>query len=304
MTKQVTEEMISAFIDGELSPEDKQLVETAISTDESLRQLLESFKESSQAIQDSSSFVLGSTSLPSDFSARVMSKIASAESGEESAFPDQTEKHRSNINAGTAVELSKTKSTGKFSASQISLRTWIEVIVASVAILVVVVNWPTANQPQIAQPETKPPQQVSKNGVRMMGSKNGQFEKSDPRKSNEPSKQIVSSREFSIFIDSGTRPEVDRFWIMNNYEVSAPENTEPDGTNSGGVRSKVNVLMIDSKKADAVKFFSQLSKWDSGFQIFQEAKSGSASWLAPFDIAKAAQAEGDFWTLKIVLIEP
>ena len=92
---------------------------------------------------------------------------------------------------------------------------------------------------------------------------------------------------------------IDRFWITNDYEVTAPEGTEPNGNGNA-----VSVLLIDSKKADAVKFFGQLQQWDPEFQVFQQAKAGNASWLAPFDVGKADQAEGDFWTLQIVLISP
>ena len=81
---------------------------------------------------------------------------------------------------------------------------------------------------------------------------------------------------------------------MKSYEVSSPQQ-EPDG--------RVNMLLIDAKKTDAVKFFGDLEKWDPDFKCYQDSgKRTNASWLAPFDVSKISEAEGDFWKLRIVLI--
>ena len=133
----------------------------------------------------------------------------------------------------------------------------------------------------------------TKNGVKSPGS-NGSKDQSPQVTSS----ANLSSRKFSIFVNADARPQVDRFWIMNDYEVEAPSDADPTGGNA-----KVNVLLLDAKKKDALKFLSQLSKWDEHFQIFQQAKIGTASWLAPFDVAKAPEAEGDYWTLQIILID-
>ncbi len=315
MSNQVTEEMISAFIDGELSPEDKIMVENAISTDDVLRSLLESYRESSSAIKASSEFVSNSVALPLDFTSRVMGQIEIGETSD-TVQPDQELNPASNsFVPETALDGSPSTSSSKIQKSNLqelgekrpaptglfSIRTLVEVVVATVAIAIVTANWPATDPAdnQIAKPGTeKVTPAKPNNGVHMMGSENGEFKKSPKANSTDPPKPSQStSRKFSVFVKSDARPQVDRFWIMNNYEVTAPEGVEPEND------AKVNVLLIDTKKADAVKFFAQLTKWDSGFQVFQEAKSGNASWLAPFDVSKAEQAEGDFWTLQIVVIE-
>lgn len=298
MARQVTEEMISALIDGELSSDERVEVEEAISTDESLRRIYEGYLASGTAVKESSAWVQSSVSLPADFTSRVMAQVNEVDSSnQKNPLPVSHE--------------SPTTPTPVMHTSGIwSVRTVIEVVAAVAAVVLIVVVWQgSASNPNgqggTAKNGQDPDQVVPRNGVHALGSKNGEFKKSNSGKgantkgneANQPS--VKSSRRFSIFVKARTRPLIDRFWITNDYEVTAPEGIEPNGNGNA-----VSVLLIDSKKADAVKFFSQLQQWDPEFQVFQQAKAGNASWLAPFDVGKADQSEGDFWTLQIVLISP
>ena len=318
MSNLVTQEMISAYVDGELSATDKAIVEDALSADESLRDLFENYNDSTAALKASAEFVSNTVTLPGEFTSRVMEKIrshASApilenESREEHLIPHEAlNEQRLNKNGPTGNQTATVVLTAAAS-QRYSLRTWIEVIAATVAIVIVIYSW-TGKSPStenIASPGLKDQggaenKDIDKpgNDLHMLGSKNGQFKNGSAKKvdlQNQSNPTGSTSREFSIFVDAKARPQIDRFWIMSDYEVTAAENTPATGTTT-----KVNVLLIDAKKTDAVKFFSQLSKWDSGFQIFHPSKSGNASWLTPFDVSKASQAEGDFWTLQIVLID-
>lgn len=302
MSRTVTEEMISALIDGELTPEDRAWVEKEISTHESLRQLYEGFKGTSEAIRESSQHVQSTVKLPSDFTSRVMAdvQIQAAASTEPTVETSSTERN--------------SKSNVAKRGSIWSTRTWIELVAATAAIVLIVVVWQsrTVDPNTVAKPDegskgSDVEKQRPKNGVYALGNKDGEFEKNSPNvvepgsensKDGTPATVVRSSREFSVFVKADTRPVIDRFWILNDYKVTAPEGVGPEGTGA-----PVNVLLIDAKKEDVLKFFDQLNDIDSGFQVFQQAKSGAASWLAPFDISKAGSAEGDFWTLQIVLIK-
>ena len=302
MSKPVTEEMISALIDGELSPADRVLVENAISADESLRRIYEGFQESATALKESAEWVGSAVSLPVDFTSRVMSEI---ETG-------STEGQVANHSASSENSEKENRSVVTPASTQSpvwTVRTLVEIVAAVAAVIVIAVVWQGQGNNHGSNGETAK-QDVNqqdvegrkpKNGVRALGSKDGNFKSNTSKEKGEekdPGAGPVSSRKFSVFIKASTRPLIDRFWILNNYEVTAPEGTDPGGNNS-----QVNVLLIDAKKKDAVDFFSQLKKWDSGFQVFQQAKTGNASWLAPFDVSRADQSEGDFWTLQIVLIK-
>ena len=298
MSHHVTEEMISAYLDGELSPEDRTAVERALSTDESLRLLLEGFRESRSALQASSDFVSSSIALPPDFSSRVMTEIRLAEAAAGEDGPQTSNLTRS----------SEAASVLPGRKNSFSLRTLLEVVAATAALVVIVFLWKSGESPaEVAQPENRDPV-ASKGGVSMMNlnkSEKGSGTASRNSSSNPAPKP--TSREFSVFVDAGARPQIDRFWILENYEITAPDGTDPgvsakDRAAAGGDAGKIEVLLVDAKKGDAIKFFSRVPKWDSQFQVFQEAKTGDASWLAPFDVSDAAEAEGDFWTLKIVLI--
>lgn len=320
MSNRVTEEMISAFIDGELSPEDKSSVEKAISTDDAVRAIYESYLESGSAIQASSVYVASSVALPADFASRVMADIYATQKNEsnpsEKGKRDKAKQGEAKQGEARQSEVDPVMDQTPAAATHASpvvgsngfwsLRTVVEVIAASVAIVAIAIAWQgrtslpnNVAKPDDAQIETKDRPQ---NGVRALGDPNGDFKgggvTSNKSKSSESQKIQSTSREFSVFVDAKSRPQVDRFWIMNDYEVGAPENADPAGDGSA-----VNVLLIDAKKADALKFFAQLGKLDSDYKVFQQSKAGAASWLAPFDISKAESAEGDFWTLQIVLIE-
>lgn len=305
MSNHVTEEMISAFIDGDLSPEDKSSVEEAISTDDTVRAIYESYLESGSAIQASSEFVTSSVALPADFTSRVMADIYATQKNESN--PSDKSKQ---VVADPALDPTPPAATHASPVSGTngfwSLRTVVEVIAASVAIIAIAIAWQgrTSHPNNVAKPDDAKIKTENRpqNGVRALGDPNGEFKSggvtSNKSQSSESQKIQSTSREFSVFVDAKSRPQVDRFWIMNDYEVGAPENADPSGDGSA-----VNVLLIDAKKADALKFFAQLGKLDNDYKVFQQSKSGTASWLAPFDISKAENAEGDFWTLQIVLIE-
>ncbi|MEC9094696.1 MAG: hypothetical protein VX438_18445 [Planctomycetota bacterium] len=282
MSQPVTEEMISLYLDGKLSAEDQATVENTLSTDENLRKTWESYRQSASAIKASAAWVSKTAALPTDFTSQVMAQINTLELQE------------------TQPEPRVLKDT---TARTASTRTWIEVVAATVAIVIIAISWSsqTTRIEQVASPESSSAEhQKTKNGVHMLGSRRGEFKKPDLQtKTDSPRLANAASREFSIFASSKARPQIDRFWIINDYEVTAPKNTDP-----GGASEKINVLLIDAKKKDAVQFLSQLSKWDAHFQVFQQTKTGNASWLAPFDTSKAGKTEGDVWTLQIVLIDP
>ena len=75
MNEMVTPQMISAFVDGELSPEDTALVEAALAVDEASRGLLESYEKIREDLAFSSTFIAENVSMPSGFTSRVMADI-------------------------------------------------------------------------------------------------------------------------------------------------------------------------------------------------------------------------------------
>lgn len=336
MNKTITPEMISAFVDGELSPEDKLSVENALLVDEhavdehaadsgavgiDLREIADGFQALRSSIRSSSEFTASTVHLPKQFTSKIMGKIMGKihqlsepvdqemDGGIASKFASEVESktpYRGVISDKS--ELNRPASLPGF----YSIRTLLEVLVATAAVLLIVVNWPSAvsdsggtDSDSIAKNAGDPSLDLGnvekKSGVKMLSvgdgkkvittSKNGGTGATQPA---EETNAVNSSREFSIFVNESARPSIDRFWIMKSYEVNAPEQ-EPDG--------RVNMLLIDAKKADAVKFFGDLKKWDANFKVFQDSgKSPNATWLAPFDASKIEAAEGDFWKLRIVLI--
>lgn len=300
MNKTVTPEMISAFVDGELSPEDKLSVENALHADVELREIADGFQALRSSVQSSSEYIAATVRLPKHFASNVMGKIDQLSESVDQELDDEN----GQVSEGSRLNR-PTSMSGIY-----SVRTLIEVVVAMAAIVLIVVNWPSSvsdpdrpSSDSIASADSKSDigNKEKKSGVRMLSVGDGK-EASTTRKNGgtgatqptEETSNVNSSREFSIFVNESARPNIDRFWIMKSYEVDAPEQ-EPDG--------RVNMLLIDAKKADAVKFFDDLKKWDANFKVFQDSgKSPNATWLAPFDASKIDAAEGDFWKLRIVLI--
>lgn len=321
MSKIVTPEMVSAFVDGELSPEDNLLVENALLADSALRDIAEGYQMLRSSLHTSSEYLTSTVQLPQQFTSNIMEKIQRLS---EVVGPDD---HHSKSGAPVVDRVQLADQASDFSvanskrstiSSVYSIRTLVEVLVATVAVLLIVLNWPTpipesggsgqsiVNNGVISN---DPVNDRKRSDVQMLsvgdgktargGSKNGgggNSMSSSKTKSSKAKTDVSnqSSREFSIFVDESERPKIDRFWIMKSYEVSSPQQ-EPDG--------RVNMLLIDAKKTDAVKFFGDLEKWDPDFKCYQDSgKRTNASWLAPFDVSKISEAEGDFWKLRIVLI--
>ena len=321
MSKIVTPEMVSAFVDGELSPEDNLLVENALLADSALRDIAEGYQMLRSSLHSSSEYLTSTVQLPQQFTSNIMEKIQRLS---EVVGPDD---HHSKSGAPVVDRVQLADQASDFSvanskrstiSSVYSIRTLVEVLVATVAVLLIVLNWPTpipesggsgqsiVNNGVISN---DPVNDRKRSDVQMLsvgdgktargGSKNGgggNSMSSSKTKSSKAKTDVSnqSSREFSIFVDESERPKIDRFWIMKSYEVSSPQQ-EPDG--------RVNMLLIDAKKTDAVKFFGDLEKWDPDFKCYQDSgKRTNASWLAPFDVSKISEAEGDFWKLRIVLI--
>ncbi len=317
MSKIVTPEMVSAFVDGELSPEDNLSVENALLTDSSLRDIAEGYHALRNALHTSSENVASTVQLPSNFTSSIMDKIqhlseAVGSSDEYSDHGSSVVKQEQWIDPASDVPI-VTPNRSTTISGVYSIRTLVEILVATAAVVLIVLNWPTpvsdpggASQSLVnsGNVSSDPLIDQKKSDIQMLsvgdgkaartGSKNGGG--GNPTNSSEERTDVAgqSSREFSIFVNESARPSIDRFWIMKSYEVSAPQQ-EPDG--------RVNMLLIDAKKVDAVKFFGDLEKWDPDFKCYQDSgKRTNASWLAPFDVSKINEAEGDYWKLRIVLI--
>ena len=322
MSKIVTPEMVSAFVDGELSPEDNLLVENALLADSALRDIAEGYQMLRSSLHSSSEYVTSTVQLPQQFTSSIMEKIQRLPGA---VGPDD---HHSKSGSPVVDRVQLADQASDFSvanskrlttmSSVYSIRTLVEVLVATVAVVLIVLNWPTpisesggAGQSVVNNGviSNDPVSDRKQSDVQMLsvgdgktvrgGSKNGGGGNPISPSKTKASKTKTdvsdqSSREFSIFVDESVRPKIDRFWIMKSYEVSSPQQ-EPDG--------RVNMLLIDAKKTDAVKFFGDLEKWDPDFKCYQDSgKRTNASWLAPFDVSKISEAEGDFWKLRIVLI--
>lgn len=317
MSKIVTPEMVSAFVDGELSPEDNHSVENALLTDSALRDIAEGYQSLRNALHSSSENVASTVQLPPRFTSNVMDRIqhlseAVGSSDENSDHGASVVKREQLIDPASDVSIAASNRSTTTSGVY-SVRTLVEVLVATAAVVLIVLNWPTpvSDSGGVSQSLVKsgnisndPLIDQKKSDIQMLsvgdgkaarnGSKNGGGENSTSSSKERADVPDQSSREFSIFVNESARPSIDRFWIMKGYEVSAPQQ-EPDG--------RVNMLLIDAKKVDAVKFFGDLEKWDPDFKCYQDSgKRTNASWLAPFDVSRINETEGDYWKLRIVLI--
>lgn len=329
MSKQVTEEMISAYVDDELTAAERAAVESAISADKELQRIHDGYMAARNAIQESAQ-VVDRIGLPTNFSSDVMSRIKASRSQPELDFIE-TEVPGSLADGSQEREGRVRRAVAKSTGQGIwTVRTWIEIIAATAAIVIIVLSWwgksnRDPNSTDLARPNDSRPDANAgpdknrpepKNQIRMMNvdgqdgqktneSSNNRTSDSSSDQSNVDavSKEKASSRKFSIFIDADARPEIDRFWIVNDYEITAPPGTSPDGSVADQTTGPVNVLLIDAGKDDAVRFLQQIPKWDPDFQVFLHRKQGKASWLAPYDVSHADQTEGSFWTLEIVLID-
>lgn len=295
MNSNLNEELISAYFDGELSSSEMVRVESMISAQPEWQAVYDRYAEVSRSLKESAAVTAEHVALPSTFLDSVMQTISNSEiemSDSDASAQTVTVSHRSNSN------------TNRF----VSLRTLIEAVGGIAAIVMIALLWngtqsdPDSNRLADNSGGPGTGENRKKSDVRMMsvdGKKKAN--QKDPAKNDPdggPANVDVdpgaTSREFSIFVDQAVRPQIDRFWIMSNYELDAPEKEDA---------SPVNVLLLDAKRQDAIRFLKQLKKWDSQFQVFQDSGSKTnANWLAATQIEEIEQAEGSFWKLRIVLI--
>ncbi|MDB4757047.1 zf-HC2 domain-containing protein [Mariniblastus sp.] len=319
MNEMVTPQMISAFVDGELSPEDTALVEAALAVDEASRGLLESYEKIREDLAFSSTFIAENVSMPSEFTSRVMADIGGTKptspAVSQTQYQHQHNQHQHNQHQHNQHQhrpdehrpdeqlVSQPaplvdKQLNESPSTLFSVRTVIEFIVATAAAILILFNW-NGNTGELKNGLAANPGQTNitaeskKSDVSML--RIGDNGKSSTNNNSEPANQPTAqaSREFAVIISETARPQVDRFWTMNEYEIEAPEQLTD---------SQVSVFLIQSKRQDAVKFFQELKKWDPDFKAFQDSGE-NASWLSPFDVSRADQLEGDVWTLRIVTID-
>jgi hypothetical protein len=309
MNEIVTPQMISAFVDGELSPEDTALVEAALAVDEASRGLLESYEKIREDLAFSSTFIAENVSMPSEFTSRVMADIGvtkpTSPAVSQTQYQHQHNQHQhrpdQQLVSQPAPLVDKQlvdKQLNESPSTLFSVRTVIEFIVATAAAILILFNW-NGNTGELKNGLAANPGQTNitaeskKSDVSML--RIGDNGKSSTNNNSEPANQPTAqaSREFAVIISETARPQVDRFWTMNEYEIEAPEQLTD---------SQVSVFLIQSKRQDAVKFFQELKKWDPDFKAFQDSGE-NASWLSPFDVSRADQLEGDVWTLRIVTID-
>ena len=334
MNEMVTPQMISAFVDGELSPEDTALVEAALAVDEASRGLLESYEKIREDLAFSSTFIAENVSMPSGFTSRVMADIGvtkpTSPAVSQTQYQHQHNQHQHNqhqhnqhqhrpdehrpdeqlvsqpaplvdkqlVDKQLVDKQLVDKQLNESPSTLFSVRTVIEFIVATAAAILILFNW-NGNTGELKNGLAANPGQTNitaeskKSDVSML--RIGDNGKSSTNNNSKPANQPTAqaSREFAVIISETARPQVDRFWTMNEYEIEAPEQL---------TNSQVSVFLIQSKRQDAVKFFQELKKWDPDFKAFQDSGE-NASWLSPFDVSRADQLEGDVWTLRIVTID-
>lgn len=302
MNEMVTPQMISAFVDGELSPEDTALVEAALAVDEASRGLLESYEKIREDLAFSSTFIAKNVSMPSGFTSRVMADIGVTKPTSPAVSQTQYQhQHRPDeqLVSQTAPLVDQPlvdKQLNESPSTLFSVRTVIEFIVATAAAILILFNW-NGNTGELKNGLAANPGQTNitaeskKSDVSMLRIGDNGKSSTNSEPANQPTAQ--ASREFAVIISETARPQVDRFWTMNAYEIEAPEQLTD---------SQVSVFLIQSKRQDAVKFFQELKKWDPDFKAFQDSGE-NASWLSPFDVSRADQLEGDVWTLRIVTID-
>ena len=138
MSKIVTPEMVSAFVDGELSPEDNLLVENALLADSALRDIAEGYQMLRSSLHSSSEYVTSTVQLPQQFTSSIMEKIQRLP---EAVGPDD---HHSKSGSPVVDRVQLADQASDFSvanskrlttmSSVYSIRTLVEVLVATVAV--------------------------------------------------------------------------------------------------------------------------------------------------------------------------
>jgi len=152
MNEIVTPQMISAFVDGELSPEDTALVEAALAVDEASRGLLESYEKIREDLAFSSTFIAENVSMPSEFTSRVMADIGvtkpTSPAVSQTQYQHQHNQHQhrpdQQLVSQPAPLVDKQlvdKQLNESPSTLFSVRTVIEFIVATAAAILILFNW-------------------------------------------------------------------------------------------------------------------------------------------------------------------